>query len=582
MADTHAVARALDELASLLELQEGANVFRARAYRKAARSLLALSDDLDALIRDGRLTQVPGVGKAIAAAIEELARTGSLGLLESLRAQLPPGAAELARIPGLTLERIQRIHDVLGVSSIEELREAAEAGRLRTVPRFGEATERKLLHAIRELEHRAERLLLSDALREAALVVDYLSAHPSVTRVENAGEARRFVEVVPAVRVVAGTRGAPSRALDHFERYPPIESVVFRSKYRAEARLAGGTRVELAAVPERQFPVALFVATGSEAHVADLRAAAARAGADLLPDTIDQVASSHVHVADEAELYELARVRYVPPELREGVGEVVAARGGRIPTDLVTLEDVRGLVHCHTTYSDGKNSVLEMARAADELGMEYITITDHSPTASYAGGLDLDQLKRQWDEIAKAQEQVRVRILRGTESDILADGSLDYPDSVLEQLDVVIASVHNRYKMDEDEMTKRVVAAMRHPVFKIWGHALGRLLERRPPIACRVEEILDAIAESRAAIEVNGDPHRLDLEPRWIREARKRGLKFVLSTDAHSVNGLENVRFAVGIGRRGGLRRRDVLNTRRAAAFARAVRPASVTAPGSV
>jgi DNA polymerase (family 10) len=243
----------------------------------------------------------------------------------------------------------------------------------------------------------------------------------------------------------------------------------------------------------------------------------------------------------------------------------------------VTAGDLRGIVHCHTLYSDGAHSIEQMARAAEAMGVQYLTITDHSPTASYAGGLPLDRLRAQWDEIARVQEAVSVRLLRGTESDILADGALDYPDAILEQLDVVIASIHARHRMDADQMTARLVRAMRHPCFKIWGHPLGRLVLSRPPIACRVEEVLDAIAASRAAIEINGDPHRLDLPPRWIRAARERGIRFVVSTDAHSVADLAYQRHGVAMARRGWVGRGEVLNALDAAGFARAVAPAGAS-----
>ena len=242
--------------------------------------------------------------------------------------------------------------------------------------------------------------------------------------------------------------------------------------------------------------------------------------------------------------------------------------------DLVTVDDIQGMVHCHTTYSDGKHSVEEMARAAEAMGMKYITITDHSPTAFYAGGVTLDRLQRQWDEIAEVQEKVKVKLLRGTESDIVANGRLDYPDKILEQFDVIVASIHSRYKMDSAKMTKRIVTAMREPVFKIWGHALGRLIQRRPPFECDVEQILDVIAESRAAIELNGDPFRLDMEPRLVREAKKRKIKFVISVDAHSTGALHNLKYGVGMARRAWLRKADVLNTLSTAKFTKAVRPA--------
>jgi DNA polymerase (family 10) len=231
------------------------------------------------------------------------------------------------------------------------------------------------------------------------------------------------------------------------------------------------------------------------------------------------------------------------------------------------------MVHCHTMYSDGKHSVEQMVAAAEAMGMKYITITDHSPTAFYAGGVKIDRLHEQWEEIDRVQEQTKVRILKGTESDILQNGMLDYPDWILEQFDVIVASIHSRYKMNSDQMTQRIVTAMRQPVFKIWGHALGRLIQRRPPFECRVEEILDVIAESRAAIEINGDPYRLDMEPRWIREARKRKIKFVISVDAHSMNALHNVQYGVGIARRGWVTKKEVLNALGVKAFQKAVRP---------
>jgi DNA polymerase (family 10) len=278
-------------------------------------------------------------------------------------------------------------------------------------------------------------------------------------------------------------------------------------------------------------------------------------------------------VRSERDIYRHLGLPFIIPEMREGAGEIEAAAAGRLPGEPLEPADIRGMVHCHTTYSDGVHTIEEMARGADALGLEYLTITDHSPTASYARGLTVDRLRRQWDEIARVQETVRVRLLRGTESDILADGSLDYPDAILAQLDVVIASIHHRHRMDAAQMTRRLVTAMRHPRFKVWGHALGRYVLRRPPFDCHVEEILDALAASRGAIEVNGDPHRLDMEPRWIREARRRGIAFVVSTDAHSVGAFANLRWAVDMARRGWLTRRDVLNALSVDEFRAAVRP---------
>jgi DNA polymerase (family 10) len=338
------------------------------------------------------------------------------------------------------------------------------------------------------------------------------------------------------------------------------------------ARLAGGALVEARAVAPSAFPVALLRQTGSEGHLRKLEQVASFKQMTLAEEGLHR-SGRPLALDTESDVYRELGLPFVPPELREDRGEVEAAVRGTLPAPLLRLEDVRGMVHCHTVYSDGRNTIEEMARGAEELGMEYLTITDHSPLASYAGGLQVDRLRRQWDEIARVQANVRVKLLRGTESDILADGALDYPDAVLDELDVIIASIHNRYRMDADQMTRRLVRTMRLPRFKVWGHALGRYVLRRPPIACRVEEVLDAAAESQVAIEINGNPHRLDLEPRWILEARERGLRFVVSTDAHSIAEMRNLRYGIDMARKGWLRKDDVLNTRDADAFRAAVRP---------
>jgi DNA polymerase (family 10) len=324
-------------------------------------------------------------------------------------------------------------------------------------------------------------------------------------------------------------------------------------------------------VPARDFAAARIDATGSPAHVAKLARQAKRRRL-VLHDRGLRRGRRRLAGPSEAAIYERLGLPFIPPELREDAGEVEAAAAARLP-DLVRLEDLRGAVHCHTVWSDGRHTVEEMARAAEAMGLAYLTITDHSASATYAHGLDLERLRRQRDEIARVQERVAVRLLRGTESDILRDGALDYPDPVLRQLDVIIASVHNRYHMDADEMTRRLVRAMRHPLCKIWGHALGRYVLSRPPFACHMDEVLDAIAASRAFVEVNGDPHRLDLAPEHVRAAKRRGIRFVVSADAHSTDGLRNLRWGVDIARRGWLSRADVLNTLAADDFVAAVRP---------
>jgi DNA polymerase (family 10) len=390
-----------------------------------------------------------------------------------------------------------------------------------------------------------------------------------------AGDLRRWTETVDRV-VIAAASTSPAAVVQHALTSPMVAGASGGEASLCRATLITGLPLELRVSTPDRYPVELLYATGAPAHVARLEQIAAARGLSLGPGGLSRSRGGRsLPIPSETALYDRLGLAEIAPELREGVGEIEAALAGQLPGDLVTAGDLRGLVHCHTVYSDGAHTVAQMARAADALGMDYLTITDHSPTASYAGGLGIDRLKAQWDEIARVQETVSVRLLRGTESDILADGALDYPDEILEQLDVVIASIHSRMRMDRDQMTRRLVRAMRQPWFKVWGHALGRLVLSRSPIDCRIEEVLDAAAASRAAIEINGDPRRLDLEPRWLRAARERGLRFVISTDAHSVGELSNVRYGVAMARRGWVGRSEVLNALGAEAFARAVRPAA-------
>ena len=564
-----AIARALSETADLLALT-GREPFRARAYARGAQVLERLGDpDFERLVAEARLTTLAGIGPGLSAVIAELARAGRSETLEKVRGALPAGARDLGRIPNLGLRKIQALHAALGVETVGALRAACEAGRVRTVKGFGEKTERRILESIRALDASGQetpapsRVLLPQALDAAERVLAYLRAVPGVTAAEVAGDLRRWTETVDRLVVVLASP-MPATALDRALASPLLVSPGTRDGLTARATVVTGLPLELRVTTPDGWAAALLAATGSDAHLRALGPLARERNVDL----------RRAPGQDEAQLYRRLGLPYIPPELREGAGEVEAARAGTLPDDLVTLEDMQGLVHCHTVYSDGRHTIEQMARAADALGLRYLTITDHSPTAFYANGLDVSRLHAQWDEIARVQERVSVRLLRGTESDILADGALDYPEAILEQLDVIIASIHARHRMDADRMTARIIRAMRHPCFKIWGHALGRLIPSRPPIPARVEEILDVIADSRAAIEINGDPHRLDLEPRWVRAARERGIRFVISADAHASGELRNLTYGVAMARRGWVRRGEVLNTLDADAFVRAVAPA--------
>ncbi len=580
MLDKFGVARALREIGALLEL-EGENPFKVRAYENGARAVEGLSEDLAALVEGGRLLEVKGIGEALAKKIADLHRTGTTDALDRLRVTHPPGTLDLVRVPELGPRKAAALIAALGVRSLDELERACLEGRVRDVKGFGERTEALILQGVRQVRARKadRRVLLSEALAAAAPLLAHLRGAPGAARVELAGSARRSRETVADLDVVAGSDD-PAALSERLASYPLTAEVVARGDTKTTVRLGSGLQVDLRVVPPGDFATLLHHLTGSKAHHVKLRGLARDRGYTLSEWGLARLEGGEkVPIPSEEALYGALALPFIPPELREDAGELEAAAAGTLPDDLVRLEDVRGLVHCHTTWSDGRATVEEMARAAEALGIEYLTITDHSRTAGYAGGLDVDRLRRQWDEIARVQEQVKVRLLRGTESDILEDGALDYPDAVLEQLDVAVASVHSRMKMDEDQMTRRVVRCLSLPVFKIWGHALGRLLLEREPFACRVEEALDALAGARGAVEVNGDPKRLELEPRWLRAATARGIPVVLSVDAHSVRDLGYLRGAVAQARRGWVRRGDVLNTRPVEEFRRAVKPLVQHAP---
>ena len=559
--DRFGVAAALQEIAQLMDLKGGQYRFKAKAYNAGARAIQGVAD-LDRLVREDRLTTLPRIGDALASQIKQLYLTGESSVLNGLRQEFPKGVVELSAVPGLSVEKIRQLQEELGITSIAELKAAAEAGQLRTLKGFGPKTEQRLLtHISTPVQKPKRRLHLHHAWNTADEVVNYLKAIDGVIDVSVAGSLRRWEETVGVIDIVAAAND-PAALIEKFLQSPLILSSHIEDENTCVAQFADGAQVWLTAVVPKEFGVTLFVKTGSQAHIEKVMAHAERKKISFarLPRT-------------EEDFYKRLGMSYIPPELREDQGEIEAALAKKIPEDLVTETDIKGQVHCHTTYSDGIHTLEAMVRGAEEMGMKYITITDHSPTAIYANGLNLDRLKRQWDEIDEVQEKVSIKILRGTESDIIASGELDYPDAVLEKFDVIVASIHARYKMDGAKMTERITTAMRYPIFKIWGHALGRLLQRRPPFECDVEKILDVIAESKAAIEINGDPYRLDLEPRWVREARKRKIKFVISTDAHSVKAMNNIKYGVAMARRGWVTRKEVLNTLNTSAFAKAVKP---------
>ena len=529
------IAAQLREIAIYFELDGDRH--RAIAYGRAAGSIEAATG-LHKLLDEGRLEELPHVGPSISRVIGDLARRGSSIVLERLRAKWPLVIVELAQLPYVGVVKARKLHEALAPADLDAVAAACRAGAVRELKGFGEVSERKILAAIEERRLKGTRALHVDAEEHARQIAGFLRADPAALRVEIAGPVRRWLEIVDHLAFAVSTHD-PAAVAERFKAYALVTNVDHQDEVIA-AKLADGMRCEVHLAAPNRFGWALVRATGSLAHVELLLA--------RRPDL------ATVDAPDEAELYRALELPCPPPEVRDGTDEL-----GVDFSSLVTLADVTTAFHCHTTYSDGKDSILDMARAAHEHGMRAITITDHSAAASYAGGLDLERLRAQAIEIAGLDAPVE--ILRGTEADILSDGTIDVPPEMIGELDLIIASVHQRYKLDEDAMTNRLVTAMRQPFFKIWGHALGRLVLRRDPIKVRIDDIFDAIAESRAAIEINGDPYRLDLDPDNARRAAARGIPFVVSSDAHSVRGLAAVRWAVAMARRARIRKTQVLNT---------------------
>lgn len=557
-----AVAAMLRELAVYYELDGDRH--RAFAYDRAAKSV-EQAKGLHRLIDEGRLEELPGVGTSIARVVAELARRSNVQVLERLRQKWPAVVIELAQLPKLGVTKARKLYEAFKPADLDAVAALCREGKVSELPGFGKLSEQRLMQAIEERRMTGTRVLLLDAEGSAQSLAHYLRTAPEAITVEVCGPVRRWCEVIDHLAYAVATNApeAIGERLASFGLVTSIDRTRENEKEPIVAYLAGGLRAELYLAPPAKLGWAQIRATGSPEHVALLEARAAERGMSL--DILE--------AADEPHVYKALGLPFIPPELRDGTDEVRAALAGDHFKDLITLEDLTTATHCHTTYSDGKNTVAEMVRGAAELGFQAITITDHSAAASYASGLTLDGLRAQHAEIA-ALEAPEARVFRGTEADILADGAIDVPDDIIPELDVIIASVHQRFQLDEDGMTNRLVTAMRQPFFKIWGHALGRLVLRREPIKVRVDDVLDAAADSKqCAIEINGDPHRLDLDPINARKAAARGLRFVLSSDAHSVRGLSMVQYAVAMARRARIRKSQVLNALPPDELAEVIRP---------
>ncbi|MEP7064968.1 MAG: DNA polymerase/3'-5' exonuclease PolX [Gemmatimonadota bacterium] len=558
--DPRSVGYALSQIADFLELK-GENRFKSAAYRNAARAVLAVpSDDLAPALASGELAERKGIGPATLSTIRELVQDGESRYLEQLRSEIPEGLLEMLRVPGLGTSKIQKIHDALGISSLAELEAAAHDGRLAKLPRFGPGTAAKILKGISYLRENGAYMLYPRALAESELVLGAVRAHRGVATAMIAGSLRRRNEIVRDIDIVAACRDSPERVTSELASAPGVREAAIKGPGAAVIQFVDGTVLDLHCVPPERFGVALWRATGSAAHVQEIVERASERGFTLSDDELRDTSGALIPVPDERALYDALGLTFVQAELREGRGEIAAAEARALPA-LIEDHDIRGVLHCHSDYSDGKATIAEMAGAARALGWAYIGITDHSQSAFYAGGLKPDQVRAQHEEIDRLNAgNIGVLVLKGVEADILADGQIDYDPELLDRFDYVIASVHSRFSMNRETMTQRVLRALDDPHVTILGHPTGRLLLSREPYAIDLPAVFAKAGANGVAVEINADPHRLDLDWRHCQLAKSLGCAFEIGPDAHSTRGLANMSFGVGVARKGWLEASDVIN----------------------
>ena len=565
------IAAALRELSVLYEL-DGADRYRVLAYKEAARTAQESPVSLEQLAAEGRLTELPAIGKTLAEKIDALIETGSIPAAEKLKAKFPPSLVDVTRVPGLGAKTARRLYDELGVTDLESLRSAAEQGRIRELKGLGVKVEENVLSSLETLPDAGEdsdRRLLSKVLPVARELAEALAANPAAGRVEVAGSARRWSETCKDIDLVA-TASEPHALAEALAESALIAEERAGGEAGSQALTHTGIKVDLRIVPEENFGNLLQHFTGSAEHNVQLRERALARGFSVSEHGVAEVEGDRVHrFVDEAGVYDLLGLAYIEPELREGRGEIQAAAAGELP-DLIRLEDVRGDLHSHTTLSDGRNSLEEMAEGARKRGYAYLAITDHSASHGFGDHVTPKRLAKRIKEIrAYNQSAPRgFRLLAGSEVNIGTDGSLDYPDELLAELDWVVASVHTSFSISERRMTERVVAAIEHPLVDCIGHLTGRMLLRREPYPVDVQRVAEAAAANGTMIEINGNPNRRDLSEHHARLAAEAGVRIVVNTDAHGVDTLDNMKYAVATARRAWLSADKVANTRAWRSFA--------------
>ncbi|MEJ2049153.1 MAG: DNA polymerase/3'-5' exonuclease PolX [Calditrichota bacterium] len=560
MADKKEIIQALEEMSVLLELK-GENVFKVRAFSNAARILQGLSEDFDKLIENNRITEVKGIGQGIADVIMEIVEKGKSSELESMKKEIPAGLLEMMKIPGMGPKKIRAVWTKLDITNIGELEYACKENRLIDLEGFGLKTQEKILKGIDLVKKYSERHLISDVLPVAEEIFTKLKKEKGVIRSALAGSLRRRRETIKDIDYLVSARESDRESImDDFTKLPQVDSITGQGLTKTSVVLKNGISADLRIVDDSQFPYALHHSTGSKEHNVAMRELARKSSLKMNEYGLFRNETENIDCKNEEQIYKQLGMTYIPPELRENFGEIEAALKNYIPK-LIEESNIKGVIHVHSNYSDGINSIAEMAHACQERGYEYLVISDHSQSANYANGLKPDRVKQQHQEIDQLNKKLKnFRILKSIESDILADGSLDYGDDILKSFDLVIASIHSRFNMTEDEATKRVIKALENPFTTILGHPTGRVLLAREGYPVNMKKVIDAAAYLDVSIELNANPHRLDIDWRIIHDAKNKGVRISIDPDAHRIDGIEDIRYGVGIARKGWLTKADVLN----------------------
>jgi DNA polymerase (family 10) len=558
--DKKELIRNLEEMVVILELK-GENPFKIRAFANASRIIQGLSGDVLQLIKEGQIIQVKGIGKGIADFLAELVKTGTSSDLERFRTEIPLGLLEMLKIPGMGPKKVKAVWEMLGITTVGELEYACKENRLIDIEGFGQKTQDKILAGIELLKKYSERHLISEVREVAQEIFDKLKKIPEINRIEIAGSLRRWKETIKDIDLLASAQPSDrQKIMNHFVNLPEVETISVQGLTKSSVVLNNGIQVDLRIVSDDQYPYALHHLTGSKEHNVAMREHARKLHLRMNEYGLFKESGDNIPCRDESDIYAHLKMQYIQPELRENYGEIEAALNNEIP-ELINSSDINGVIHVHSQYSDGVNTISELAEYCKKNGFQYLVICDHSKSAAYANGLTVDQIRQQQDEIDNINTKMQnFRVLKGIECDILSDGSLDYQDDILVSFDIVIASIHSKFNMSESESTKRVITAMKNPHVTIIGHPTGRLLQARKGYPINMNAVIEAASKLQLAIELNANPHRLDIDWRFLRYAKEKKVMISINPDAHRLDGISDIDYGIGIARKGWLTKNDVLN----------------------